>query len=127
MRNRGQGFDSRSREWLSLLDADSGLGLTPCFYHQRTLQNAARNPYGQYGAARKADLDLLFSDALLGLARDLRRGRASRFQLPDSAIDVPEDVDPVAVVTQSLASDGLRGVVARLSPAPAGRPWIRRP
>lgn len=116
--NSGRGFDARSRDLLSLLHTAPTVGLSPGFYHRRLLQRIVNTSYARYDTARKADIDLLFSDALLGFAGDLLYGRASRFDLKDSAIDAPENVDPVTVVADALSSGRLEDIVDKLAPVP---------
>ncbi|MGA8259342.1 MAG: L,D-transpeptidase family protein [Arenicellales bacterium] len=117
--NAGGKLESRSRTLISIIRASRKQGLTPATYHERSIERVLATPYGRDSAARKADVDLLLSDALFGYASDLLYGRAGRSDLKDSAIDAPENIDLVKLVGKTLASGDLRALVRSLAPAPA--------
>lgn len=64
--------DATGAALLAQVQASIRDGLTPAHYHERALSGAAARPRTPAGAA---ELDLLRTDALVQLARDLRDGR----------------------------------------------------
>lgn len=117
--DQGGKIKSRSRALISIIRASRDQGLTPADYHEQSIKQALATPYDQDSAARKADVDLLLSDALFGYAQDLLYGRAERYDLKDSVIDAPESIDLPNLVDKLLASGNLKALVRRLAPAPA--------
>lgn len=65
--------DAAGAALLAQVQASIRDGLTPAHYHERALSAAAARPRTPAGAA---ELDLLRTDALVRLARDLRDGRS---------------------------------------------------
>lgn len=111
--------DSRSTIAISALESSDQDGLDPFDYHAATpLLRAA-----PVTAIEKAERDILLTDGVLRLARDLRTGRAtlraidSDVELPSVAFDAPKELDA------ALESSHLDSFLAGL--APSGQEYLQ--
>ena len=98
------------------LGAAAADGLQPADYHLAALDALLAAP-DKLDAGRRADLDLLISDALMAYAGDLHHGR-----LPPRAIAyefalVPPAMDLPATAAAALAAPDLSAFLAGLAPA----------
>lgn len=118
-------FRTLSRSLLSVVHSARDHGLSPGFYHERFIERASRRPYEELDEARKVDLELVFTDALLALGNDLLTGRTRRVELDESSIDAAESVDVSEAARQAIENGELRDFLPRLAPRAAAYGRLR--
>jgi len=119
-------FRSLSRDLLAVLRSAETHGLSPTFYHEGFIERVSSLPDEAIPDARRVDIELVFTDALLAFAKDLLNGRARRVELDESSIDTAEGVDVNQAVRQAIESGALRQLVDRLAPRAASYERLRQ-
>ena len=91
-------------------------GLLPADYHLAAIDSRLAVA-DALDAARRAELDLLLTDALMAYAVDLRRGHLLPRAIAGELALVPAPLDAVATATQALAAPDLSAYLETLAPA----------
>jgi len=118
-------FRPAMRTLLDVVRSASAHGLPPRLYHAAFMERLVRSPEAQYDTARRVDIELLLTDAMLSLANDMLRGRARRVDLKDTSFDAAEDINADEVAAAALASGDLAGLTNRVAPEAAAYRRLR--